>query len=131
MLLFCQKIEEARGGPPWAPTTWWRGQTVGRAATWCGGPGPPLSAPLCVLHPSETLRPEESSRKYSAASTRRKNTRERKALRQGEICRENSFPEGGNCRHPHRHRAGLHRDHHHLHRHHHHPHRSTPFRCNI
>ena len=63
-----------------------------------------------------------------------KNNRERKALRQGEICRGNSFPEGGKHRHRHRHRAGLHRDHHHhhhLHHHHHHLHSSTPFRCNI
>ena len=57
------------------------------------------------------------------------NNRERKALWQGEICRGNSFPEGGNHRHRHRHRAGLHWDHHHHHLHH--LHRSTPFRCNI
>ena len=56
-------------------------------------------------------------RRYEA-----ENTRERKALRQREICRGNSFPEGGNCRHRHRHRAGLHRDHHHHHLHHQHHH---------
>ena len=62
-----------------------------------------------------------------------KNNRERKALRQGEICRGNSFPEGGNHRHRHRHQAGLHWDHHHhhLHRRHHHLPSSTPFCCNI
>ena len=37
------------------------------------------------------------------------NHRERKALRQGEICRGNSFPEGGNHRHRQHHHAGLHR----------------------
>ena len=48
------------------------------------------------------------------------NTRERKALRQREICRG----EGGNHRHRHCHRAGLHHDdhHHHLHHQHHHHH---------
>ena len=35
-------------------------------------PWPTTSSPLHVLHPPETLRHEESSRKYSAASTRRK-----------------------------------------------------------
>ena len=55
------------------------------------------------------------------------NTRERKALRQREICRGDSFPEGGNRRHRHRHRAGLHWDHyhHHLHHRHRHLHRCT------
>jgi len=50
------------------------------------------------------------------------NTREKRALRQAEICRGNSFPEGGNHRHRHHHRAGLHRDHHHHHLHHQHHH---------
>ena len=58
------------------------------------------------------------------------NTRERKALRQGEICRGNSFPERGDHRHPDRHHAGLHRNHH-LHRHHHHHRCTISFRCNI
>jgi hypothetical protein len=31
------------------------------------------------------------------------NTQREKALRQAEICRGNSFPEGGNCRHRHCH----------------------------
>ena len=113
--LFFQIPEEdkrgGKGGPPWAHTMPWRGHLLGRAATWCGGPGPPHPVPLRVLHTTETLRHREPSRKYSAASTRRKNHRERKALRQGEICRGNSFPEGGNRRHRPRHCHGLHRKH--------------------
>jgi len=49
-----------------------------RAMAWCGHPGPPLTLPLRVFHPPETLRRGESSRKYSAASTRRKPQREKK-----------------------------------------------------
>src|SRR4051812_36757480 len=52
------------------------------------------------------------------------NTREKRSLRQAEICRGNSSRRGGNHRHRHHHRAGLHRDHHHhhLHQQHHHHH---------
>ena len=80
--LFLQKTEGARrgarGGPHGAHTMWWHGPTPGRAAMWCGGPGPPLAVPLHVLHPPETLRLKEPSRKYSAASTGRKTTEREK-----------------------------------------------------
>ena len=84
------RLRWARRGPhhPWARGPPWP------ALARCGAPGPPQALPLRVLHPPETLRHGESVRKYSAASTRRKQQRE-KALRQGEICRGNSFPEGG------------------------------------
>lgn len=61
---------------------------------------------------------EDSHRRLLEAE----NTREKRALRQAEICRGNSLPEGGNRRHRHRHRAGLHWDHHHHHLHHWHRH---------
>ena len=56
----------------------WRGHPLARATMWCGGPGPPQPVPLCVLHPPETLRRGEPSRKYSAASTGRKTTEREK-----------------------------------------------------
>ena len=84
-LLFCQMAEAAKrggkGGPPWAHTMSWRGHPLGRAATWCGGPGPPQPVPLRVLHTPETLMYGEPSRKYSAASTRRKTTDREKLSR--------------------------------------------------
>ena len=80
--LFCQIPEAAKtggkGGPPWAHTMPWRGHPLGRAAMWCGCPGPPQPVPLCVLHPLETLRHGEPLRKYSATSTGRKITEREK-----------------------------------------------------
>jgi hypothetical protein len=32
----------ASGGGPGGPTTWWRGQGLGRATLWCGWPLAPL-----------------------------------------------------------------------------------------
>jgi hypothetical protein len=58
--LFGQKTEVARrrgrGEPPGAHTTWWRGPALGRAACWCGRPGPPLPSPLRVYHLPKNLR---------------------------------------------------------------------------
>ena len=65
-------------GPGGAHTTPGRGAHLGRALARCGAPGPPQALPLRVLHPPETLRHGESQRKYSAASTRRKQQREKK-----------------------------------------------------
>ena len=116
------------GGARGAHTTWWRGWTPRRTSRGCGCPGPPGSTPFRVLHPPVTLRHNTSSME-SSAPLRGGNSRERKALRQGEICRGNSSLEEGDRSHRHRHQAGLHWDHHHHHLHRH-LHRSTPFRCN-
>ena len=82
MFLFYQKMELAkrggRDGPGGAHTTPGRGSPLGRAQAWCGAPGPPQALPLRVLHPPETLRQGGWTRKYSAASTRRKQQREKK-----------------------------------------------------
>ena len=77
--------------------------------------GAPLLRTLPLRNPKTRGIIEESFRCLCGTE----NNRERKALRQGEICRGNSFPEGGKHRHHHRHRAGLHRDHHRHHLHHH------------
>ena len=78
--------------------------------------------PTSGAHPSRTSTPEtlivkgaieEIFRRLHGTET----TEREKALRQGEICRGNSLPEGGNRRHRHLHRAGLHWDHHHHHLH--------------
>ena len=61
-----------------AHTTPGCGPHLGRAQAWCGAPGPPQALPLPVLHLPETLRHGESTRKYSAASTGRKQQREKK-----------------------------------------------------
>ena len=95
------------------------------------GPGSPPAPPFDVYHPFDLKIMEDASKKYSTAASGAETTEREKALRQGEICRGNSFPERGDRRHHHRH--GLHRDHHqhHPHRQHHHTHSSTPFRCCI
>ena len=85
-----------------------------------------------AVPPSCTWPPRKSNTGRTAIKIFRrlheaKNTRERKAPLQEEICRGKFPPGGGNRRHHHRHRAGLHWDHHHhLHRQHHHHHRCTP-----
>ena len=118
----CQKGERrwATGGPhhPLAQAT------LGRATRWCGHPGPPLDQLFGVYIPHETLRLGVRPQKDSTASTRRKTAKRERALRQAEICRGNSVPERGDCRHQHHHQAGLHRyhDHHHHHHHHQNPH---------
>ena len=97
-ILFFQKTEVAkrrrRGGPPWAPLIGRRGPFPGRAAMWGGGPQPPLaSSPSCT---SSSRKPklqrivEESHSRLCGAE----NTREKRALRQAEICQGNSLPEG-------------------------------------
>ena len=65
-------------GPGGAHTTPGRGSPLSRALARCGAPDPPQALPLRVLHPPETLRHGESVRKNSAASTRRKQQREKK-----------------------------------------------------
>ena len=97
--LFCQIPEAAKrggkGGPPWAHTTPRRGPPLlpRRGMVW--PPWPTFGAP-----PSRTSSPrnpktwrviEEIFRRLHEAET----TEREKALRQGEICRGNSFPEGG------------------------------------
>ena len=121
-LLFSKMMNGARrrelDGPPWAQTMPRRGPQPGRAWGWSGRPGPPLTPPFRVYHPHGNLRSggrqrEEFRRRYEA-----ENTRERKALRQAEICWGKLPPGGGDRRHRHRHHAGLHQDHHHHHLHH-------------
>ena len=113
-----------------------------------GGPHPLLARPSLELReqvvwppwptscraPSRTSSPRKPKNFYGELELFRRrheaeNHREKKALRQAEICRGNPFPEGGNRRHRHRHRVARHRDHrhHHLHRRNRHLHRSTPF----
>ena len=82
------------GGPPWAQTRPRRGPLVGRAWGMSGHPGPPLARIFHVYHLHGNLRPGEAREKSSAAATRRKNTRERKALRQTGSAGGNSLPEG-------------------------------------
>jgi hypothetical protein len=80
--LFDQETEVARrrgrGEPPGAHTTPWRGPGLGRAAWWCGRPGPPLALPLRVYRLPENLRLGGGSRIDSAAFAGRKTHRERK-----------------------------------------------------
>ena len=70
-----------KGRPRWcacgAHTTSQRGPTSRRASRWCGGPGPPGSAPFHVVLPPVTLRWNQSSTKSSATSTGQKLTREK------------------------------------------------------
>jgi hypothetical protein len=80
--LFVQKMEVARrrgqGEPPGAHTTPWRGPALGRAAWWCGCPGPPLPTPLHVYRLPENLRLRGGSQKDFAASAGQKTHREGK-----------------------------------------------------
>ena len=122
------RLRWARRGPhhPWA-----RGPPWPRPSqVWCPWPtsGAPPSRTSSPRNPKTRGVPEKIFHRLHEAET----TAREKALRQGEICRGNSFPEGEDHRHPHRHRVGLHRDHHHhLHRHHHHHRCTISFRCNI
>ena len=92
MFLFYQKMELAKrgglDGPGGTHTTPGRGPHLGRALVWCGVPGPPQTLPLRVLHPPETLRHGESQKKYSAASTGRKQQREKKLSGREKSARE-------------------------------------------
>ena len=71
-----------------------RGQGRARAALWGGGPQPPLAS-----SPSRTSlsRKPKLQRRFAKSHSRlcgAENTREKRALRQAEICRGNSLPEG-------------------------------------
>ena len=84
----------SRGGPPWPPLIGQRGPCPGRAAMWGGGPQPPLAS-----SPSRTSSSRKPKlRRIVAKSHSRlcgaENTRDKRALRQAEIRRGNSLPEG-------------------------------------
>ena len=118
----------AGGGLPVAHTMWWRGTPLAGATRWCGGPGPPTGLPLRILVHPENLRRGRSHREVFRRRHEAETREREKTLRQGEICRGNSLPEGEDRRHRHRHRARLHRDHHH-HLHHWAP--SSPSRHSV
>ncbi|KAK1612955.1 hypothetical protein QYE76_036628 [Lolium multiflorum] len=82
----------SRGGPPWAHLTGRRGPRPGRAALW-GGAHTPLASSLSRTSSSENLSSRRIVAKSHTASAGRK-TREKRALRQAEIRRGNSLPEG-------------------------------------
>ena len=117
------RLRWVRRGPhhPWA----WAPPWPRPSQVWCPWPtsGAPPSRTSSPRNPKTRGVREKIFRRLHEAET----TEREKALRQGEICRGNSLPEGGNRRHRHRHRAGLHWDHHHhhLHRRHHHHRRCT------
>ena len=94
---FCQMTREARRGargePPGHQVPPGRGLPLGRAWGPLGGPGSPPAPPFDAYHPFDLKITGGASKKYSVAASRAE-TRERKALRQGEIYRGNSFPEG-------------------------------------
>jgi hypothetical protein len=95
----------------------WASPRPRRQVVW---PPWPISAnaPSCILSPRKPKTVERFANRLHRLCGA-ENTHREKALRQVEICQENSFLEGGNCCHRHRHRPGFHRDHHH---HHHHQH---------
>ena len=110
-----EDLEEGATRPPGGrgarPTPWPR-----RGPAW--PLWPTSGAPLRWYTPSWPKNHEDGLRIIFPPPLRGRKQRERKALRQGEICRGN-FPSGGaNHSHRHRHRSKLHRDHHlhHLHR---------------
>ena len=87
-----QKEEPRRAamGPPIGR----RGPRPGRAALWGGGPQPPLAS-----SPSRTSSPRKPKLRGRIARSHSRlcgaeNTREKRALRQAQICRGNSLPEG-------------------------------------
>jgi len=109
------RLRWARRGPhhPWA-----RGPPWPRPGqVWCPWPtsGAPPSRTSSPRNPKTRGVREKIFRRLHEAET----TEREKALRQGEICRGNSFPEGGDHHH------------HHLHRHHHHHRCTISFRYNI
>ena len=71
-----------------------RGPCPGRAALWGGGPLSPSAASLSRT--SSTRKPKSRGRSENRHSRLygAENTREKRALRQAEICRGNSLPEG-------------------------------------
>lgn len=97
-LLFFQKKEPAkrggRGEPPWALPIGRRGHQARRAATWGGGPRPPSA--ISLSRTSSTRNPKVQGRIENRHSRLcgAENTREKRALRQAEICPGNSLPEG-------------------------------------
>ena len=129
-LLFFRMMEPAkrggRGGPPWPPPIGRRGHQAWHAAMWGGGPRPPSAIALSRTSSPENPKVRGIIEDRHSRLCGAENTREKRALRQAEICRGKFPPGGGNRRHRHRHRAGLHWDHHHhLHHRHHHVHRCT------
>ena len=119
-----------RRGPQGAHTPPRHDPTLGRTWGPPGGPVSPPAAPFRVYDPFDLKIEGGAWKKYSATASGAETIEREKALRHGEICWGNSFPERGVRRHRHHHRHGLHRDHHqhHPHRQHHHPHSSTPVR---
>ena len=97
-LLFFQMTDPAkrggRGGPPWALPIGRRGHQGWRATMWGRGPTTPsaiaLSRTSSPKNPKVRGNIEDSHRRLLEAE----NTREKRALRQAEICRGNSLPEG-------------------------------------
>ena len=132
--VFCQMRREARrwtrGEPPGRQTPPGRGPPLDHAWGPPGVPGSPQSLPFRLYHPSDLKTSGGRFEEIFRCRIGGGNHGERKALRQGEIYLGNSFPEGGNRRHRHRHCHGLHRDHH-PHWHDHHLHSSTSFHCYI
>jgi hypothetical protein len=90
--LFCQKTavarRRARGEPLGAHTTPWHGPALGRAARWCGHPGPLLPASLRVYRLPKNLKPGGGSQKDSATSAGRKTHKERKLSDRQKSARE-------------------------------------------
>ena len=82
--------EEGRHGPPIGR----RGPWPGRAALWGGGPQPPSAA--SPSRTSSTRKPKGLGiiAKSHSRLCGAENTREKRALRQAEIRRGNSLPEG-------------------------------------
>ena len=122
------RLRWARRGPnhPWARATPW----LRPGQVWC--PWPTSDAPPSCTSSPRNPKTRGMDKKIFRRLPEAERTEREKALRQGEICRGNSLPEGEDHRHPHRHRAGLHRDHHHhLHHRHHHHHCTISSRCNI
>ena len=96
-ILFFQKNEPAkrrsRGGPPWAPhrparAQAWPRRLVGR------GPTTPLAIALSCTSSPENPKVRQNIEESHSRLHGAENTREKRALRQAEICRGNSLPEG-------------------------------------
>ena len=96
--LFSQMTDEARrrdlGGPPWAQTRPRRGPLVGRTWGVSGHPGPPLTEIFSHISSPREPKVEGERREVFRRRYEAENTRERKALRQAEICRGKLPPEG-------------------------------------
>ena len=97
-LLFFQMTEPSkkggRGGPPWALPIGRHGHQGWRAAMWGGGPTTPSAIALSRTSSPENLKVRENIEESHSRLHGAENTREKRALRQAEICRGNSLPEG-------------------------------------